>query len=712
MILAPGRNCWRVEKAGRFRCVQDGAEFFRLVRDAILKAERSIFIVGWDIAAGVDLLPGDPGGKEPTTLAALLDFVVRRRRRLSAHVLIWDYSAVYALERDPFSRWKLGFGTHRRVHFRFDPVHPLGASHHQKIVVVDDRLAFSGGLDLTGHRWDTPEHAAENPLRTNLAGKTYEPFHDVQAMVEGPAAARLGELARDRWRRRAAGRLPPVDSSGGSLWPADVEADLADVDVAIARTDPGLHRSAPIRECEALFLDSIAAARRTIYIENQYFTNRRMAEALAARLREEDGPEVVVVGPKECSGWLEERTMGALRHAVYALLLEADVHHRLRLTMAVASRSKEVCTFIHSKVMVVDDELLRIGSANLSNRSMGMDTECDLVAVAEGDEKKRRGIARVRARLLSEHVGISASEVERVIEAQGSLRAAVDAFEAADRGLVPIASASAPVEVPEAVRAAADPEEPMQVTRTLGRLLPEIEAEERRRGRFLLPVAFLFAAAFVAWHASEGHRAVSLAALRDLIADASWSPALAAGALLVFALSGVLFVPPELLVLATVVLLGPLHGGALALAGALAAAAAGYAIGRALGLRRLVPWIGQRAYRLWRELKGSGASSVALLRLVSVSSATTVHLLSGAARVAPREYWLGTLIGIAPGFVALCLLGGLLRRMILHPGPKTAAFAAFTAIGLAALVLRSRRVFLLKKLGPSMREQIERARYG
>ena len=718
MILSPGRNCWRVEKAERFRCVQDGAEFFRLVREAILKAKRSIFIVGWDIAAGVDLLPGEseaPGGsdtKEPTRLAALLDFVTRRRRQLHCYVLIWDYSAVYALERDPFSRWKLGWRTHRRVHFRYDSYHPLGSSHHQKIVVVDDRLAFSGGLDLTAHRWDTAEHPPEHPLRKNLLGQPYEPFHDIQAMVEGPVAARLGELARARWRRRTRVRVPPIEPSPESLWPEGVEPDLVDVDVAIARTDPGFRRVGAARECEALYLDSIAAARKTIYIENQYFTNRRMADALAARLAEKDGPEVVVVGPKECSGWLEQKTMGALRHAVYERLREADAHGRLRLYLSVASREKEVCIFIHSKVMVVDDELLRIGSANLSNRSMGMDTECDLLVVVQ-DAAARGRISHVRDRLLSEHLGIPAEEIGRTVREKGSLRAALDALDGGDRGLVPIRMDTAVSEPPEAVRAAADPNEPMLVTRTIDRLLPDIEAGERRRGLLVLPVAALLVVVLLAWRFTGTAPWKSLSDLRDLLGEASWNPDLVVGTLVAFAIGGMFLVPSELLVLATVVLLGPLQGGALALLGALASAAAGYAIGRALGPERLVPWVGRRAFRLWRELRGSGGgTSVALLRLVSISSATTVHLLSGAARVSAREYWIGTLVGFLPGFLALCLLGGLLRRMILHPHPANVALAAFTAIALAFLVLRSRQMLLLRRLGPSMQDQMERARYG
>ena len=99
---------------------------------------------------------------------------------------------------------------------------------------------------------------------------------------------------------------------------------MTDVDVAIARTVPPSDTQPAIRECEALFRDSIALATRTIYIENQYFTDDTLAAALAARLREPDGPEVVIVAPKECAGWLERQSMGAFRDAAFAQLTAAD----------------------------------------------------------------------------------------------------------------------------------------------------------------------------------------------------------------------------------------------------------------------------------------------------------------------------------------------------------------------------------------------------
>ena len=308
----PGRNCWRVERARRFHCVQDAADYFRLVRRALLDARHTVFILGWDIMAAVDLLPGANASDAPTRLDELLAFVVRRRPQLRCYLLIWDHAALYTLERDPLSRWRLGWRMPRQVRFGFDDRHPIGGSHHQKIVVVDDQLAFCGGIDLTGHRWDTSAHRVDEPARTTPLGGPYGPYHEIQAMVDGPVAARLGVLARDRWRALGEEKLPTLAGFPEDLWPPDVTPDLVDVDVAIARTFPASETQPGIRECEALFLDSIAAAKRAIYIESQYFTNDMLGAALATRLREPDGPEVLVVTPQDCHGWLERSHNGRL----------------------------------------------------------------------------------------------------------------------------------------------------------------------------------------------------------------------------------------------------------------------------------------------------------------------------------------------------------------------------------------------------------------
>ena len=382
-IVQPGKNCWRVERASSFYCIQDAADYFRLVRHALLNARRTVFSLGWDISAHIDLHPGLVAPDAPTRLDKLLVHIARRRPELRCYILTWDYGALYTLERDPFTRWRLGWRMPRGIRLGFDDQHPIGGSHHQKVVVVDDQLAFCGGIDLTGHRWDTTSHRPEEPARVTPLGVAYGPYHEVQAMVTGPAATSLGELARDRWRALGVKRLPSVARSTEDLWPSDITPDLTDVDVAIARTMPGFGSTPAIRECEALFLDSIALAKRTIYIESQYFTNDKLADALAARLREPDGPEVIVISPKECHGWLEKTTMGAFRGGAFGRLIAADEYKRLRLVYPAASQSRNMPTFVHSKVMIADDVLARIGSANFSHRSMGMDTECDVAVDAD-----------------------------------------------------------------------------------------------------------------------------------------------------------------------------------------------------------------------------------------------------------------------------------------------------------------------------------------
>jgi len=698
-LLQPGRNCWRVERAERFRCVQDGAEYFRLVREAILRATRSVFILGWDIAAGVDLLPGAEQTEAPTKLAELLDWVARRRRSLHCYVLIWDYAAFYAIERDPFSRLRLGLGTHRRVHFGFDDTHPLGASHHQKVIVVDDRLAFTGGIDLTAHRWDTSEHQVDNPLRRNALGRPYEPYHEVAAMLEGPVAASLGELARMRWRRRGRIRLPALSPAAASLWPADVEADLLDVDVAVVRTEPQLGGQPAVREAEALFRDMIAAAREAIYVENQYFTNDELAEAFAERLREADGPDLVVVGPQHCEGWLENKTMGALRERVLRQLAASDRHGRLRLLYPVASRAQDVCTFVHSKVMIVDDELLRIGSANLSKRSMAFDTECDLSVAAAGDRKVAAGIRAIRARLLAEHFGASPRVVERSLARHHTLCAAVDALAHGDRLLARLQlTADEPAE--SLLQDVADPQEPMAVSQAVDRLLPEIEAADRR-SRFqvwMLPAATVLAGILIGWRIFGLSSWISLSGLRGLLSFGEPTLGAALATLAAFMASGLLFVPLEPLVFAAIVVLGPWRGGALALLGATGAATAGYLAGRALGGARLVPWLGERGRRVWARLAGRGAMTVAVLRALPIAPVSAIHLLCGAARVPAGEYALGTLLGLAPILLALAGLATLLRWAILHPGPLSVGATIATAVALALVARRIRTSLLARRL--------------
>jgi len=136
-ILTEERNCWRVAPAERVAFLVDAAAYFAAFAATIERARKSIFITGWDIDSRVALVRDKDAWELSARLGDYLNGVVSRRRGLHAYVLVWDFAMIYALEREPLPILKLGWRTHRRLHFRLDGNHPIGASHHQKIVVVD-----------------------------------------------------------------------------------------------------------------------------------------------------------------------------------------------------------------------------------------------------------------------------------------------------------------------------------------------------------------------------------------------------------------------------------------------------------------------------------------------------------------------------------------------------------------------------------------------
>jgi phosphatidylserine/phosphatidylglycerophosphate/cardiolipin synthase-like enzyme len=316
----------------------------------------------------------------------------------------------------------------RRLHFAIDGARPTGAVHHQKIVIIDDVLAFCGGIDLTLDRWDTPEHKHSNRFRRAL-GRKYGPRHEVAAAVDGAAATALAEVARDRWHTATDQSLSPIEDAR-AVWPSGMRPVLHEVDIGIARTMPTFNRRSEVREVEALNLAAIAAARHTIYLENQYLAARQVVEALAARLKEHDGPEIVVVLPRRGLNRLERETMDSARHRLIQELWAADDHRRLGVYWAVTDGGSPI--YIHSKVLVVDDRLLRVGSSNFNNRSMGFDSECDIALEADPDneahEHIRRAILSVRHQLVCEHLGVSVDEFERTMHPDKSFLQAVEAL--------------------------------------------------------------------------------------------------------------------------------------------------------------------------------------------------------------------------------------------------------------------------------------------
>lgn len=439
-ILRPGETCWRIETADRMGVIVDAADYFIALREALKKAQHSVIMIGWEFDTRIALDPRISGGAEPNRFGSFLSWLVRRRPDLRIHLLQWDVGLVSILGRGStplrLADWIIG----RKIRLKLDNAHPSGAAHHQKIIVIDDALAFCGGIDATADRWDTPEHADDSPFRKRPTSKRpYGPWHDATTAVDGAAARALGELARTRWQHATGEKIPPPPAVA-PLWPDSVEPFLKGARVAISRTAPAYDGRAAIHEIEALYHAIIAGARRTLYIESQYFASRSLAEAIAARLTEPNGPEIVVINPKVADGWLEEMAMGSARARLLDIVTRADVYGRFRLYTPVTRQGTPI--YVHAKIVIMDDMLLRVGSSNLNNRSLGFDTECDLsVEVTPGmtgEEDDRTKISGLRAALVAEHLGVKASKVMAAMDAANrSLIAAIEALRGHGRSLVP-----------------------------------------------------------------------------------------------------------------------------------------------------------------------------------------------------------------------------------------------------------------------------------
>ena len=440
-IVRPGQNAWRVATADRLRVLVDGEAYFRLLEEILVQARREVWIVGWDFNPDIPMRPGDP--QSPTLGAFLLD-LVEARSDLTVRVLVWAMGPIYSGKSLKMFR-KRRWSSHPRIRLAFDSRHPIRGSHHQKLVVVDDRVAFVGGIELTAKRWDTSEHRVDDPRRVLPSGERYEPVHDLQVALEGEPARLAGDIARRRWLFATDETVPAAPAGSGMSLGGEAPGglpDMTDVAVAFARSEPAIGGRSAATEAMDLPVAALKGARRHIYIESQYFASRRVCDVLCERLAEPDPPEVVVVSTLSSHGTIERLVLGANRDRLIRRLKCCDRHGRVRAFYPVVPRADgtEQEIVVHSKLVIVDDVFLRIGSFNLNQRSEGLDTELD-VAIEARTEAERRAISALRDRLLAEHLGAAAEAFGVAVRAEGTLGAAIDAFNTGARALRPFGNA-------------------------------------------------------------------------------------------------------------------------------------------------------------------------------------------------------------------------------------------------------------------------------
>jgi phosphatidylserine/phosphatidylglycerophosphate/cardiolipin synthase-like enzyme len=426
-LIEPGRHAWRFHDVDQVGLLIDAEDYYREFYRAALTARRRLLISGWQFDSDVALLRGQDAEQAPAPVEFLkfLNHLCENAPELEIRILAWDFHVVFAIEREWMQKLVFHWSTHERIEFKFDASHVENGSHHQKFVVVDDKLSFLGGLDICDHRWDTTQHKNKNPLRMSR-GEPHKPFHDIQAYFRGSEITRsLTDLFHDRWQRAGGDPLNLDDIAGEEQPPFEVHGllPLAATRLSLNRTDP--HGSPdgpkPCTEIRDLHVDVLQAAERLIYIETQYFSSHVIAEALERRMRSEGRPhlEIVLVLNMKAETLKEQAAVGLSQAKQIARVrkVAAETGHALGIYYSLpacdADEQPEQATYIHSKLMAVDDRILTVGSANLTNRSLSVDTELNATFEADSaDDAVAASIRHARAVLLGEHTG--GPEIDRV----------------------------------------------------------------------------------------------------------------------------------------------------------------------------------------------------------------------------------------------------------------------------------------------------------
>jgi len=381
--------------------------------------------------------------------------------------------------------------------------------------------------------------------------------------------------------------------------------------------------------------------------------------------------------------------MGALRSRLVRQLRESDRFNRLRVFYPVVAGPQGPSVFVHAKVMVVDDRLVRVGSANLSNRSMRLDTECDLVIEAEGREPVQKVMAGFRDRLLGEHLGKKPEEVRQAEAEAGSLVQGIDRLRGGERTLEPL-----PEEAPEWVSellsesALIDPEEPIQLEEVVEYLLPEETQEPGLRKRVIAWSISLLALMVLAaaWRWTPLHNLFQpgewLEEEARPFADSTWAPitviaAYLAGSLLIF--------PMTVIVLLTALIFPSLRSLAYAMLGAMLSALALYGLGQRLSRDTVRKLAGKRLNRISRRLARPGSLAVAGTRILPIAPFSVISLVAGVSRVPFRDYLVGTFIGTIPGILAVTFFGNRMGQAIKDPDAFNMVILLFL-IGIASFL--------------------------
>jgi phosphatidylserine/phosphatidylglycerophosphate/cardiolipin synthase-like enzyme len=385
----PGDSLWAAgatppRPGTAMRVLVDGAEALPEIEAAIASARSHVHIAGWHLTPDFGLTRAPDARRLRDVLGALAE-------RVEVRVLLWAgaplpaFTPSRAQVREARDALVSGTRIQCALDSRERPMH----CHHEKLVIVDDQIAFAGGIDLTslaGDRFDSSEHAMLGRLG----------WHDATARLEGPIVADVAEHFARRWG----------ETTGETLAASPVPAAAGDVEAQVQRTIPErVYRFAPHGEFSILegYTRALRSAQSFVYLESQFLWSPEIVGILAGKLREPPSDEfrlLVLLPSRPNNG--ADATRGQL-----GVLAAADDRRGRFLAVTIQSRSGTVTSrlYVHAKIGIVDDRWLTLGSANLNDHSLFNDTELNVCTCDPGLARQ------TRLRLWSEHLELPVDAV-------------------------------------------------------------------------------------------------------------------------------------------------------------------------------------------------------------------------------------------------------------------------------------------------------------
>lgn len=709
-IFRPDHNCWRIEKASHASIIVDYANYYRDLHQSICNAKESLFILGWDIDGRIELLRGDDAKAcpAPTSFFELIKWKLEQNPDFKVYLNKWDYSIFFAKEREPLAGLHWATIKSENFHYCIDSILPLGACHHQKVAVIDDEVAYCGGMDIALARWDFREHHPINKDRHDPAGlfesghNYFAPYHDLMMVTSGDAAQALAEMVRERWKLACKVELLPLVKkkveAPPQAWPQSDPPDFENVDIAIARTLPPVHHKERTEEIIKIYLDEIEKAEEFIYIENQFLVQMDIARALNKQLRLKKKLRILAISCDKPKGIMERKSMWAPRIQFREVIESGGVADRVALVHPISREDgREDPVRIHSKLMIIDDKFLHLGSANINNRSMGMDTECDQVIIGN-DEKSRNKIAAVRTDLIREHSGREAEEIEALVKNHAPIAAFLEEVPTSRQHFKRINDEEYRHErFVKIAKFFSDPRRPL-ITADLTMSLSKKPFKKHLSKPWVwmsLIILALIGCGF-AWHMSHASEFVSLEKMTTYFENLSHSIWNIPVILAVFVLSGIILFPVTILIGATAAVFGPVEGFMLAMGGTLLSAATGFWLGKKIGFSQIKKYIGPKAEKIRDKLNHTGIIGMSTVRMLPIAPFGLVNMMLGMASVTFMPYIIGAFLGLLPGTLIMVFLGDSLSNVIRNPSQENIAYVAMGLAAWVAIIISSH--ILEKKL--------------